>query len=166
VPLLGLLEAANATGRVRSRLGPIIDGMMDYVLAHTNKTNGWIGPFLDEPGDNNGHGLWDPLNMIRTLFMYAEFRPEREAEVALAVVAHLTEEAKLLRTDPVRARRRGGGGRLGPNALLGHGRGRGDHGDGLDHLRSKKLVIESRWVSAPLAVADQLQPRRLNAVCR
>jgi hypothetical protein len=101
VPLLGLLEAAKATGRVESALGPIIDGMMDYVLAHTNKTNGWIGPFLDEPGDSNGHGLWDPLNMIRSLFMYAEFRPAKEEAVAKAVVAHLTEEAKLLQTDPV-----------------------------------------------------------------
>ena len=101
VPLLGLLEAAKATGRVESDLGPIIDNLMSYVLAHTNTTNGWIGPFVDEPGDNNGHGLWDPLNMLRSLFMYAEFRPQQEQAIAKAVVAHLTEEAKLLVKDPV-----------------------------------------------------------------
>jgi hypothetical protein len=101
VPLLGLIEAANANGRVESDMKPIIDDMMAYVLAHTNTTNGWIGPFVDEPGDNNGHGLWDPLNMIRSLFMYAEFHPEKEQQIAKAVVAHLTEESKLLVTDPV-----------------------------------------------------------------
>ena len=50
----------------------VIDAMMEYVLAHTNKSTsgpgaGWIGPFENEPGDSNGHGLWDPLNMLRTL---------------------------------------------------------------------------------------------------
>ena len=40
-----------------------IDEMMDYVLAHTNSTNGWIGPFLNEPGDSNGHGLWDRASL-------------------------------------------------------------------------------------------------------
>ena len=87
VPLLGLIQAAKANGRVESDMKPIIDDMMAYVLAHTNKTNGWIGPFVDEPGDANGHGLWDPLNMIRSLFMYAEFHPELEQEIAKAVVA-------------------------------------------------------------------------------
>jgi hypothetical protein len=28
--------------------------------------------------------------------------------------------------------------------------------------KSKRLVIESRWVSKPLALAGQLRPRRLN----
>ena len=27
---------------------------------------------LNEPGDNNGHGLWDPLNMLRSLMNYAQ----------------------------------------------------------------------------------------------
>jgi hypothetical protein len=101
VPLLGLVEAAKATGSVQSGMQPIIDGVMTYVLAHTNTTNGWIGPFMDEPGDSNGHGLWDPLNMLRSLLMYAEFRPEQEKAIATAVVAHLTEESKLLVHDPV-----------------------------------------------------------------
>jgi hypothetical protein len=29
-------------------------------------------------------------------------------------------------------------------------------------LQSKRLVIESRWVSKPLAFAGKLRPRRLN----
>ena len=37
-----------------------------------------IGPFLNEPGDANGHGLWDPLNMLRTLLNYAEAHPEQK----------------------------------------------------------------------------------------
>eukprot|EP01044_Picomonas_judraskeda_P014651 COSAG03_NODE_2357_length_2848_cov_1.836668_2_plen_314_part_01 len=39
--------------------------------------------------------------MIRSLFMYAEYHPEKEEQIAAAVVAHLTEESKLLVTDPV-----------------------------------------------------------------
>jgi len=74
---------------------------MSYVLSHTNKTNGWIGPYFNEPGDGNGHGLWDPLNMLRTLLNYAQARPVVERAVARATVAHLTQEAKLLQTDPV-----------------------------------------------------------------
>jgi hypothetical protein len=30
------------------------------------------------------------------------------------------------------------------------------------HLQSKRLLIESRWVSKPLAFAGELRPRRLN----
>ena len=31
--------------------------MIDYVLSHTNRTTGWIGPFLNEPGDPvDSHG--------------------------------------------------------------------------------------------------------------
>ena len=36
----------------------------------------WIGPYTNEPGDANGHGLWDPLNKLRSLFNYAETKPE------------------------------------------------------------------------------------------
>eukprot|EP01043_Picozoa_sp_COSAG02_P106275 COSAG02_NODE_42274_length_386_cov_0.547038_2_plen_106_part_01 len=57
--------------------------------------------------------------------------------------------------------REGEGGGLEANGACRVGRG-WDHGDGLDHLRSKKLVIESRWVSTPVAFTGQLQPRRLN----
>ena len=42
-----------------------------------------IGPFLNEPGDANGHGLWDPLNMLRTLLNYAEAHPEHERTIAM-----------------------------------------------------------------------------------
>jgi hypothetical protein len=42
--------------------------------------------------------------MVRSLLMYAEARPEKEAAVAKAIVAHLLAESKLLQTDPVRAR--------------------------------------------------------------
>eukprot|EP01052_Picozoa_sp_SAG31_P013349 SAG31_NODE_801_length_12013_cov_23.812070_10_plen_73_part_00 len=48
---------------------PILDKIMNYVIDHTNTSNGWIGPYANEPGDRNGHGLWDPLNMIRSLMM-------------------------------------------------------------------------------------------------
>ena len=56
--------------------------MVEYVLSHTNQTNGWIGPFANEPGDANGHGLWDPLNMLRALFAYAEGTPSAARRVA------------------------------------------------------------------------------------
>jgi hypothetical protein len=72
-----------------------------YVLLHTNKSNGWIGPFANEPGDSNGHGLWDPLNMLRTLLNYAQAHPDRLKEISKACVAHMTKEAQLLKTDPV-----------------------------------------------------------------
>jgi hypothetical protein len=110
VPLVMLLRAAGAAATSRldptAGLGGVVDGMMAYVLAHTNKNKsspgfGWIGPFANEPGDINGHGLWDPLNMLRSLLMYAEGTPRVREEVATAVVAHLTAESKLLRTDPV-----------------------------------------------------------------
>jgi hypothetical protein len=52
VPLLGLIEAAKAVDRVESGMKPIIDDLMAYVLSHTNKSNGWIGPFVDEPGES------------------------------------------------------------------------------------------------------------------
>ena len=105
VPLLMLLRAAGPAAMARldptAQLGAVIDSMVAYVLAHTNKTNGWIGPWANEPGDSNGHGLWDPLNMLRSLLMYAEAEPASRRPVARAVVAHLTEEAKLIRTDPI-----------------------------------------------------------------
>ena len=71
------------------------------VLGHVNKTSGWVGPYLNEPGDSNGHGLWDPLNMLRALLMYAEGTPAASRAVAAAVVSHLTAEYALLKTDPV-----------------------------------------------------------------
>lgn len=109
VPLLRLLRAAGpaATSRLdpEAALGSVVDGMMEYVLAHTNKTNGWIGPYANEPGDFNGHGLWDPLNMLRSLFMYSETSEPRASgllkDVTRAVVKHLVAEAQLLQTDPV-----------------------------------------------------------------
>ena len=105
VPLILLLRAAGdaATARLdpSAHLEDIVDGMMAYVLAHTNKTNGWIGPYFNEPGDTDGHGLWDPLNMLRSLLQYAEATPSSRRDVAAAVVRHLTAEAKLLKTDPV-----------------------------------------------------------------
>ena len=75
VPLVALIEAANATDRLDKtlRLDKVVAEMMEYILAHTNKTNGWIGPFANEPGDFNGHGLWDPLNMLRTLINYGQY---------------------------------------------------------------------------------------------
>ena len=102
VPLTGLLLAANAQSRVDSGTMEATVAIMEYVLAHTNRTNGWIGPYTNEPGDANGHGLWDPLNMLRSLFAYAEFTPAAEAAVAAAAVAHLTAEY-------VEERREGGG---------------------------------------------------------
>ena len=74
---------------------------MQYILAHTNRTNGWIGPYTNEPGDKGGQGLWDPLNMLRSLFMAMEAQPAMAKQVAKATVAHLTREHKLLMTDPV-----------------------------------------------------------------
>ena len=105
VPLILLLRAAGPAALARldpaANLESVVDGMMDFVLAHTNQTNGWIGPFANEPGDANGHGLWDPLNMLRSLLMYAEASPTSRRAVAAAVVRHLTAEAALLATDPV-----------------------------------------------------------------
>ncbi len=105
VPLVELIQAAgpDAVARLDPALSlvPVVEQVVDYVLGHTNKTNGWVGPFLNEPGDANGHGLWDPLNMLRTLLNYAEAHPAREREIAAAAVAHLTQEAHLLQTDPV-----------------------------------------------------------------
>ena len=105
VPLLLLLRAAGPSALARldpdAALGDVVDGMMAYVLSHTNQTNGWIGPFLNEPGDDNGHGLWDPLNMLRSLLMYSEGVPNACRDVARAVVKHLAAEAELLVTDPV-----------------------------------------------------------------
>jgi hypothetical protein len=105
VPLVALIRAAgpDAVKQLNSdlQLPAVVDQWMDYVLAHTNKTNGWIGPYVNEPGDNNGHGLWDPLNMLRSLIMHMEANPSLAKQVATATVAHLTQEAKLLLTDPV-----------------------------------------------------------------
>ena len=61
VPLLMLLRAAHATDRLDpdARLERTVDAIIDYVLAHTNQSSGWVGPLLNEPGDANGHGLWE-----------------------------------------------------------------------------------------------------------
>jgi hypothetical protein len=45
--------------------------------------------------------LWDPLNMLRTLINYGQLHTDMEKEIAMATVAHMTEESKLLKTDPV-----------------------------------------------------------------
>ena len=42
-----------------------------------------------------------PLNMLRALLMFAEGEPSMARQVAAVVVAHLTAEYRLLRTDPV-----------------------------------------------------------------
>ena len=107
VPLLMLIRAANATSRLDpgARLEQVIESTVHYVLSHANRSSGWLGPYLNEPGDANGHGLWDPLNMLRALLMYAEGDQEggrsMARRVAAAVVAHLAAEYRLLRTDPV-----------------------------------------------------------------
>ena len=109
VPMLELLRPdAEAMSRLDSdfAVAKVIDAMMEYVLAHTNKSTsgpgaGWIGPFENEPGDSNGHGLWDPLNMLRTLLNYAQAHADQAKAIAKACIAHLTAEAKLLHTDPV-----------------------------------------------------------------
>ena len=49
------------------RAEPTVDAIVDYILDHANRTNGWLGPYANEPGDTNGHGLWDPLNTVRAL---------------------------------------------------------------------------------------------------
>ena len=109
VPMLELLRPdAEAMSRLDRDFGvvKVIDAMMEYVLAHTNKSTsgpgaGWIGPFENEPGDSGGHGLWDPLNMLRTLLNYAQAHADEAKAIAKACIAHLTAEAKLLHTDPV-----------------------------------------------------------------
>jgi hypothetical protein len=101
VPLVGLLESAGASSRVQSGVGARIDEAMRYVLAHTNKTNGWIGPYSNEPGDTNGHGLWDPLNMLRSLLQYSQYRRGLERPIAAACIAHLVAETRMIAADPI-----------------------------------------------------------------
>lgn len=103
VPLVELVRAAGAEDRLHSdlKLADTVDQWMEYILKHTNRSNGWIGPYMNEPGDSNGHGLWDPLNMLRSLFNYAQAHKDKEKEIATAGIAHLTQESKLLKTDPV-----------------------------------------------------------------
>ena len=110
VPLLMLLRAAgpSATSRLdpAAQLEAWVDTAVEYVLAHTHTNRsdpafGWIGPYDGEPGDDNGYGLWEPLNTLRALLYYAEATPRVARPVAAAVVAHLTAETKLLTTDPI-----------------------------------------------------------------
>ena len=103
IPLLELIRNAGAESRLDAdaRLGAVVDAMVDTVLSRRNATTGWLGPYVNEPGDTNGHGLWDPLNMLRALLYYAEAHGEREAQIASAVVGHLGAEFVLLRSDPV-----------------------------------------------------------------
>ena len=42
-----------------------------------------------------------PLNMLRSLTMYAEGEPRHAKRIAQAVIAHLTAEYSLLQSDPV-----------------------------------------------------------------
>lgn len=103
VPLVELIKAAGAEDKLEpgANLVNVVDGYVKYILAHTNKSSGWIGPFANEPGDINGHGLWDPLNMLRTLLNYGQSHPDMADEIAKACVAHMTKEAEMLKTDPV-----------------------------------------------------------------
>lgn len=110
VPLLALLKAAgpSALGRLDpdAAFEQVVPAILEYILGHTHTNRsdpafGWIGPYDSEPGDDNGYGLWEPLNTLRALFAYAESEPSAARRVAAAVVAHLTAEAKLLKTDPV-----------------------------------------------------------------
>ena len=92
VPMIELIQAAGPKASARLnpsyRLSKVLDDVVEYVLEHKNKDkgspgDGLIGPFLNEPGDANGHGLWDPLNMLRTLLNYAEAHPEHERTIAM-----------------------------------------------------------------------------------
>ena len=60
VPLVALIRAAGpeAVAKLDTQLdlGNVVDTYMEYILAHTNKTNGWIGPYVNEPGDRGGQG--------------------------------------------------------------------------------------------------------------
>jgi len=31
-------------------------------------------PWFNEPGDNQGHGLWDPLDMLKAALYYGQWR--------------------------------------------------------------------------------------------
>jgi len=105
VPLVELIRAAGpeAVAQLDEELDlpGVVDGWMAYVMSHTNTTNGWIGPYQNEPGDSNGHGLWDPLNMLRSLLNYAQAHPDKEREIAKLVTAHLTQESTLIASDPI-----------------------------------------------------------------
>ena len=61
VPLVALIRAAGPAAVARLNqdldLGGVVDSYMRYILGHTNKTNGWIGPYLNEPGDKVAHLL-------------------------------------------------------------------------------------------------------------
>jgi hypothetical protein len=89
VPLVGLLEAAgpNATARLdrRLRLIETVDTYMDYVLTHANRTTGVLGPYQGE----GGHWGWDPLNMLRSLYNYMQFRPGKAEMIAKVCITHL-----------------------------------------------------------------------------
>jgi hypothetical protein len=90
VPLIGLLEAAGkeATDRLDPRLGlrDKVDTYMEFVLTHANKSSGLIGPWQGE----GGHWGWDPLNMIRSLYNWMQYRPSKAEAVAKVTLTHLT----------------------------------------------------------------------------
>ena len=100
--LLGAAAAEGAKVALASGVDARVPRVLEYILAHTN-ASGWLGPMLNEPGDKFGHGLWDPLNALKSIIYYGEFNPEAERRCAAAVVAHLLLARKLLETDKVQA---------------------------------------------------------------
>jgi hypothetical protein len=43
---------------------------MTYVLENVNTTNGWIGPYVNEPGDSNGRLRRGPSVIITPPFSF------------------------------------------------------------------------------------------------
>ena len=104
VPAVELVRAARALHRLDAALAlpTTVDAIVDYILDHANRTNGWLGPYANEPGDTNGHGLWDPLNTVRALLYAAQPADDARARAVLGkVIAHMSAEAALVATDPI-----------------------------------------------------------------
>jgi hypothetical protein len=65
IPALALIDAAGATARLDPDLGllPRVDAAMQFILTYdfsvaNQSAPGWFGPWINEPGDVGGFGLW------------------------------------------------------------------------------------------------------------
>ena len=95
VPLASLLRASDALDRLPGGLAldEVIDGYMEYVLAHDVK-DGWIQHDKWAPTTSLDEGGFE---MVQALTQWSEDRPVKDRKaVAKAVLAHLVHEAGVI----------------------------------------------------------------------
>jgi hypothetical protein len=99
VPLSALLNSSGVvapTPNVHTQM----EQWIHYILAHQNKTTGWLGP--DDGFGGPGNAYWSAWNVVHSLLQYADAKQGQPiaATVYAAVLAHVKEATRRQKKEP------------------------------------------------------------------